>query len=232
MEPGTLRVPVRASSILARGVKANTPGWRLGNYASPTQPAAADSVAAAFRARMAGEQEQDDLRWLRQVSPGSVANTFGPSPRCGVLVVILRCPEPLEELSCAHPFAHRPLVEYMLTIPASVVCGPGRPRSLMRRALAGLVPAPILARRSKSAYNGAFLEALRPLAWQMLEESPRLQVVQRGFIEPASLEARLRLLTQRLECNEPQLRRVILLEFWLRNRERRDANRSASAAAR
>jgi hypothetical protein len=39
-------------------------------------------------------------------------------------------------------------------------------------------------------------------------------------VDRASLQSRLQLLLQGFECNEPQLRHLILLEFWLRRRER------------
>jgi hypothetical protein len=48
--------------------------------------------------------------------------------------------------------------------------------------------------------------------------SPQLQVVSRGWIDRTSLTARLEKLTRGLDCNEPQLRQIILLEYWLRNR--------------
>jgi asparagine synthase (glutamine-hydrolysing) len=223
-----LRVPIHM--ILSSAVKANTPGWRFWKLSQSMQPATSDSVEPAFRRKIAEDQEQADLCWLKHVSPGRRKHFWSIAEMRHTR--FLRCPEPLRDVACAHPFAHRPLVEYMLTIPADVVCKPGRPRYLMRRALAGCVPAPILARRSKAAYNASFIDALRPLALQMLEQPASLQVVQRGYIDRRNLEGRLRLLTQRLECNEPQLRRVILLEFWLRNRARHDVSRQAAAASR
>ena len=52
----------------------------------------------------------------------------------------LECPEALQRRTCSHPFSHRPLVEYMMTIPPEIVYRPGEPRRLMRRALSGIVP--------------------------------------------------------------------------------------------
>ena len=51
------------------------------------------------------------------------------------------------------PYAHRPLVEFMLTIPSNIVFGPNQPRRLMRRAFAGLVPPMVLNRKSKASYS-------------------------------------------------------------------------------
>ncbi|HYL73918.1 MAG TPA: asparagine synthase-related protein [Bryobacteraceae bacterium] len=129
----------------------------------------------------------------------------------------LQPPEPLQHLLYTHPYAHRPLVEFMSSIPADMVCRPGEPRRLMRRALHELWPPGLRKRRSKGSFSGVFLDSLRPLARWLLEQ-PCLQVVERGYVSPASLKRRLDLLTQALDCNEPQLRQIILLELWLRNR--------------
>src|SRR4029077_94821 len=129
----------------------------------------------------------------------------------------LQAPEPLQHLLYTHPCAHRPLVEFMSSIPADIVCRPGEPRRLMRRALHELWPPELRKRRSKGSFSGVFLDSLRPLARTLLEERS-LQVVDRGYVLPASLKKRLELLTQSLDCNEPQLRQIILLELWLRAR--------------
>ena len=91
----------------------------------------------------------------------------------------------------------------------------------MRRAFSQLWPAELRKRRSKDGFGGVFLDALRPLAVEMLKQPGRLQVVERGYVDPESLRKRLEKLSSSLECNEPQLRQVILLEFWLRAREKR-----------
>jgi len=46
----------------------------------------------------------------------------------------------------------------------------------------------------------------------------RMEVVERGFVDRPSLLSRLERLSAGLECNEAQLRQIILLEFWLRHR--------------
>jgi hypothetical protein len=87
----------------------------------------------------------------------------------------------------------------------------------MRRAFAQWWPEGLRRRRSKSLFAGPWAEALTPLALQLLA-TPHWEVVERGWVERASLAGRLRRLAQGLECNEPQLRQIILLEYWLRNR--------------
>ena len=128
----------------------------------------------------------------------------------------LQVPEALQHLSYTHPFAHRPLVEFLMTVPADVLCGPGEPRKLMRRALSDLWPPKLRRRRSKGFFGPPCHEALLPLACNLLR-SDRLQVVERDFVDRASLFSRLERLTAGLDCNESQLQRIVSLEFWLRN---------------
>ncbi|MBI3896210.1 MAG: hypothetical protein HY313_09800 [Acidobacteria bacterium] len=133
---------------------------------------------------------------------------------------ILQPPEPLQHLDFTHPFAHRPLVEFLMTVPADVLCGPGEPRRLMRRALSDLWPAKLRTRRSKGYFEAPWLDALRPLARDLLGQH-QMHVVDRGFVDRKSFLSRLERLSAGLDCNEIQLRQIILLEFWLRDRAQR-----------
>jgi hypothetical protein len=104
-----------------------------------------------------------------------------------------------------------------MSVPADTLCGPGEPRRLMRRALSDLWPRKLRSRRSKGFFNAPWLEALRPMARDLLK-GRRMEVVERGFVDRTSFLSRLERLSAGLECNEAQLRQIILLEFWLRNR--------------
>ena len=130
---------------------------------------------------------------------------------------ILQPPEPLQHLDYTHPLAHRPLVEFLMAVPPDVLCRPGEPRRLMRSALSDLWPLKLQTRRSKGVFNAPWQEALRPLA-RVLLQTKQLHLVERGFVEHASVHSRLERLCAGLDCNENQLRNIILLELWLRNR--------------
>jgi hypothetical protein len=143
----------------------------------------------------------------------------------------LQAPDALQHVSYTHPFAHRPLVEFMLTIPAGVVCGPGQPRRLMRRAFAELLPPMVRNRKSKAAYTSIYQSALVELAAIMLRQRNRIEVVKRGYVVGDSLIGRLERFTQGLDCNESQLRQIVLLEFWLRNRVARVETAAVSEQA-
>jgi asparagine synthase (glutamine-hydrolysing) len=125
--------------------------------------------------------------------------------------------EPLQHLDYTHPFAHRPLVEFLMTVPAEVLCRPGEPRRLMRSALSDLWPLKLRERRSKGLFNVPWQEALRPITRSLLK-SGRLHVVERGIVDRASLLLRLKRLSVGLDCNASQLRQIILFELWLRHR--------------
>jgi hypothetical protein len=126
-------------------------------------------------------------------------------------------PEIWQHLDYTHPFAHRPLVEFLMTVPVHVLCGPGEPRKLMRSALSHLWPLKLQGRRSKGLFNAPWQEALAPIA-NALKESEELQVVERGYVDRDSLLSRLQHLSAGLDCNQDQVRNVILLELWLRSR--------------
>ena len=133
-------------------------------------------------------------------------------------LLLLEAPETMAGLDYGHPFMHRPLVEFLLSVPAEVVCRPGEPRRLMRRALATMWPAALRGRHSKGLFSSPYLKAFRPLAANLLQ-ARRWCVVERGWIERASLTSRLQRFARGLECHQYQLRQILLLEYWLRNRE-------------
>lgn len=129
----------------------------------------------------------------------------------------LQAPDLLRHLDYTHPFAHRPLVEFLMTVPTDILCRPGEPRRLMRSAFSDLWPLKLRQRRSKGLFNAPWQETLRPLARSLLE-TQQLHLVERGIVDRASVRSRLERLCIGLDCNESQLRQIILLELWLRNR--------------
>jgi len=104
-----------------------------------------------------------------------------------------------------------------MTVPADVLCRAGEPRRLMRRALSDLWPPKLRKRRSKGLFNAPWLEALQPLARDLLK-ARRLQLVERGFVDRTSVLLRLERLSAGLDCNMSQFQQIILLELWLCNR--------------
>jgi len=137
--------------------------------------------------------------------------------------------ETLQHLNYTHPFSHRPLVEFLLTVPANILCRPGEPRRLMRLALADLWPRKVRERRSKASFNAPWQETLRPLVHMLLQDQ-QLEVVERGFVDRANFRSRLERLWVELDCNSAQLRQIIALELWLRNRADAGCRQALGAA--
>jgi asparagine synthase (glutamine-hydrolysing) len=127
-----------------------------------------------------------------------------------------QCPEPLTGMLYSHPFTHRPLVEFLLAVPPGIVCRPGEPRRLLRRALRGIVPDAILRRKSKGNYEGMFLESLRPCAADLLRSSAGLWLSRMGCVDPQKVTAGLTKVSDGLPFSV-EIQQVIRLEHWLRH---------------
>jgi asparagine synthase (glutamine-hydrolysing) len=132
---------------------------------------------------------------------------------------VLQCPETLLNIQWTHPYAHRPLLEFMLSVPPSIVSRPGLPRSLMRQALSSVVPQAVLHRRSKASYDTIFFAGCRPLARRMLSD-PAIRLVEMGYVDDLALRKRLLRFVEGVDAAQSQFRNVILMEFWLRQQER------------
>jgi hypothetical protein len=99
----------------------------------------------------------------------------------------------------------------------------------MRRAFRGILPNSVLHRRSKATCTQLHRQALLPRAVEFSRLPDRLRLVELGYVDPSSLRVRLERLEQGLECNEPQLRRLILLEIWLAHQQKGSSRPSSEA---
>jgi asparagine synthase (glutamine-hydrolysing) len=210
----TLRVPIY--SVLWRALRTNYSSWVAPDVANDVcdRYASVDSLAPGFRKRVALSKydSHHEFSW-NQAGPGRRRRFRGVSEVLSGRV--LQAPEALQHISYAHPFAHRPLLEFMLTIPQNVVCKPGEPRRLMRRAFSTFLPPMVLKRKSKALYHIAYREALMPLAADLLRRRGDMRLVEFGYVDRGSFVERLTRFTGGIECNESQLRQLILLEYWL-----------------
>ena len=121
-----------------------------------------------------------------------------------------------------YPFAHRPLVEFVLAIPGAELSAPGMTRSLMRRAFRELVPTRVLNRESKGYYPpAAFRAALRHVG--SILDVNELEVVERGWIDAQRLRQSLRAFTDGGGVTGGDIHRVLRLERWLQARRERSA---------
>jgi asparagine synthase (glutamine-hydrolysing) len=120
----------------------------------------------------------------------------------------------------AYPFAHRPLVEFMLAIPGEELSAPGGIRNLMRRTFGGLVPAKVLNRTSKGYYPPSMTRAVRAVA-SSLTPVEQLEVVRRGWLDARRLESAIAALMNGGGHTAAEVRLVLQLEEWMTSRNRR-----------
>jgi asparagine synthase (glutamine-hydrolysing) len=116
-----------------------------------------------------------------------------------------------------YPYLDQTLVEFLLSVPRTQIIRPRERRSLMRRALAGLVPEEILIRRTKATAARGPMVALAN-DWEqldrLLETSP---IGLRGCVDQIDFR---KALTAAKSGNAPQLvslLQTLSLELWLGN---------------
>lgn len=118
------------------------------------------------------------------------------------------------------PYLDQTLIEFLLAIPAGQLLRPGQRRSLMRRALVGLVPQEILSRRTKA--NGAhnILVAFQN-TWPEVERlfSSPLSAG-KGYVSQARLKDSLRAAKNGDAPQLISLVKALYLEIWLRGLEK------------
>jgi asparagine synthase (glutamine-hydrolysing) len=124
-------------------------------------------------------------------------------------------PHALEETR--YPFLDQTLIEFILSIPASQLLRPGERRSLMRRALAGIVLQEILCRRTKQLGARTPVLALEK-CWDELQDVYQMSLSSRlGYIHDERL---LKTLWDARAGKSTSIARVlwtISLEYWLRD---------------
>jgi len=129
-----------------------------------------------------------------------------------------------------YPFLDRRLVEFLFSIPTDQLVHNGQRRSLMRRALAHIVPRSVLTRQTKSGTGRCAITTLNKhrAAIMALLRSPLS--VEFGYLNGAALrEAIGELHKGHVPLYIGQLLRAIHLEVWLRDVIKRGIIRSSSA---
>jgi asparagine synthase (glutamine-hydrolysing) len=147
-----------------------------------------------------------------------------PSRRSSIASVLLmasklakwKCPTLATE-EARFPYLDQNLIEFVLSIPASQLLRPGERRSLMRRALRGIVPDEILSRKTKQLGGRAVvcslekhLESVRSMFVQPL--SSRL-----GYISPSCFLDHVQAALIGKHVHLVRLLRTVSLELWLRD---------------
>lgn len=95
-------------------------------------------------------------------------------------------------LCVSHPFAHRPLVDFILSSPPSVLWRPHHPRAYVCEALADVLPRQILMRGHKGYFQPALTRRLAPAAMDGIDSVDTWRLTQRGYVSPQIIRDILR----------------------------------------
>lgn len=156
----------------------------------------------------------------------SRAKIFGPLPsfqaHLRVLDILRRqvacsAPEPTALCEKRYPYLDRDLVEFLFAIPSSQLLRPGQRRSLMRRAMAGIVPDELLHRRRKAFVIRGPMAYVANHWPEVLEFSQHMASSSLGFVDEALFVNALQRLRQGQQVAIVPVLRTLAIEQWLRH---------------
>jgi asparagine synthase (glutamine-hydrolysing) len=116
-----------------------------------------------------------------------------------------------------YPFLDKDLVNYLFNIPREQILRPGRRRSLMRRALAHIIPTEVLERRRKAYQLRAPLHALQQAHRGLEELFAHPMLADAGLVDRETLRRSLRRTAEGDPAHWQAMLRTIALELWLRS---------------
>lgn len=131
-----------------------------------------------------------------------------------------RSPACLTRYEYRYPYLDRDLVNFLLRVPREVLVEPGRRRSLMRKAMKGIVPDKVLERRRKANRSTSVLSALRAGATHVEALLHGSGAEQLGLVDPAVLREAVPRAIQAGDMSLIQsVTRFVLFELWFRQYE-------------
>src|ERR1700691_2264084 len=125
-----------------------------------------------------------------------------------------------------YPYLDRDLLEFLCAIPREQIVRPGQRRSLMRRALVGIVPSEILDRRRKAYVSRAPFSALARERACFDELSINMIASSLGIVSAPCFAQIVQRAREGQEVPIVTLMRTIELEIWLREMRRRNQLRN------
>jgi asparagine synthase (glutamine-hydrolysing) len=123
--------------------------------------------------------------------------------------------EPLYEVR--YPYLDRDLLEFLFAIPPDQLVRPSQRRSLMRRALVGIVPDEILSRKRKAAVVRTPFVALSKESEDLIQMSRNLASASLGIVDADAFRKALELPRNDQAISIISLIRTIGVEMWLRH---------------
>lgn len=128
-----------------------------------------------------------------------------------------------------YPYLDRDLVEYLFSVPRDQLVRPGRRRSLMRRALRGIVPSEILERRRKAYITRGPLEALTAASHEIARLLDRSLIFESGYVDVERLRSSIALVQSGRSLQDlSAVFRALMFELWLQHIAAADNSQSAS----
>lgn len=130
-------------------------------------------------------------------------------------------------IEVSYPFLHRPLVEFCLGTPLEQKLRPGETRSVLRRAMGGILPPLVARRRGKAGPDSAIVRAFArewPVLHDLFSDS---RAAAHGIIDRDTFLGALTRARYGINIDTPSLLRIISIECWLRTLEQRRLRRAA-----
>jgi asparagine synthase (glutamine-hydrolysing) len=128
--------------------------------------------------------------------------------------------EPLYEKR--YPYLDTEMIQFLCGVPRHQLVRPGQRRSLMRRALIGIVPDELLNRKRKAFVGRAILVAIAAELPSLISAARHLQLSDRGIVDAEAFCETLVKAGGGQDVPLTTLWRSIYLESWIRNLRRRN----------
>ena len=115
-----------------------------------------------------------------------------------------------------YPYLDRSLLEFLFAIPRTQLLRAGQRRSLMRRALRGIVPEEVLNRHRKAFISRGPLEAIASESGRLADLSREMISVSLGIVDPVFFSQVPKRAAKGDEIPVVSYLRTVYAEFWLR----------------
>lgn len=116
-----------------------------------------------------------------------------------------------------YPFLDRDLLQFLYSVPREQMVQPGRRRTLMRRALRGIVPESVLERKRKAYVARAPVTSIQAQAEELADWTRNLLVAEIGLINPHLFHRVLAAASKGDDGHLWRISRTLELESWLRD---------------
>jgi asparagine synthase (glutamine-hydrolysing) len=129
----------------------------------------------------------------------------------------LTCSPPSSNPCCEkrYPYLDRGLLEFLYAIPREQLVRPGQRRSLMRRALAGIVPQELLNRKRKAFVVRSPMKAIARESAYLIEIGRHMLASSMGIVDQNAFCQAIQLACQRKELPVVAMIRTLAMEHWL-----------------